>query len=192
MRKKPKEVPGKPEKSYAKFVLTAVLVLVVGYYLITKYLDSRGTKDLNKNITTNTTPKTEMPEPPFKKQGDLSFLSGKNKKEIRKIDIEIAANDSSRMMGLMFRKSMDDAKGMLFIFDKSEEHSFWMKNTVMSLDIIFINENKEIVKIHKNTKPFSTESLPSMKPSMYVVEVQAGFTDKYGIKEGDKIDFSKL
>jgi uncharacterized membrane protein (UPF0127 family) len=96
------------------------------------------------------------------------------------------------MMGLMFRKSMDDAKGMLFIFDKSEEHSFWMKNTVMSLDIIFINENKEIVKIHKNTKPFSTESLPSIKPSMYVVEVQAGFTDKYGIKEGDKIDFSKL
>jgi hypothetical protein len=189
---KKKKINVKPEKSYAKFILMAVLVLAVGYYLITKYLDSRGSKDLNKNITTNTTPKTEMPEPPFKKQGDLSFLSGKNKKEIRKIDIEIAANDSSRMMGLMFRKSMDDAKGMLFIFDKSEEHSFWMKNTVMSLDIIFINENKEIVKIHKNTKPFSTESLPSIKPSMYVVEVQAGFTDKYGIKEGDKIDFSKL
>lgn len=170
----------------------AVLVLVAGYYLITKYLDNRGTKELNKNITTNTTPKTEMPEPQFKKQGELTFISGKEKKEIRKIDIEIASNDSARMKGLMFRKSMEDTKGMLFIFEVPEVHSFWMKNTIMSLDIIFINENKEIVKIHKNTKPFSTESLPSVKPSIYVVEVQAGFTDKYKIKEGDKIEFNKL
>ena len=190
MRKKPKEVPVKPGKSYARFILTAVLILVVGYFLITKYLDNRP-KEVNKNNTTNTTPRTEMPEPQFKKQGELSFISAKDKKEIRKIDIEIADSDSSRMMGLMFRKSMDDTKGMLFIFDKAEQHSFWMKNTVMSLDIIFINENNEIVKIHKHTKPFSTESLPSIKPSMYVVEVQAGFTDKYGIKDGDKINFTK-
>jgi len=95
------------------------------------------------------------------------------------------------MMGLMFRKSMEDTKGMLFIFDKTDMHSFWMKNTIMSLDILFVNEDKEIVKIHKNTKPYSTESLPSGKPAIYVVEVIAGFTDKYGVKEGDKIEFVK-
>jgi uncharacterized membrane protein (UPF0127 family) len=66
-----------------------------------------------------------------------------------------------------------------------------MKNTIMSLDIIFVNENKEIIKIHKNTKPYSEESLPSVKPSIYVVEVIAGFCEKYGVKEGDKIEFTK-
>jgi uncharacterized membrane protein (UPF0127 family) len=78
---------------------------------------------------------------------------------------------------------------MLFVFVISELQSFWMKNTPLSLDIMFVNENKEIVKIHKSTTPYSKESLPSEKKSMYVVEVIAGFSDKYGIKEGDKIDF---
>jgi uncharacterized protein len=178
---------GSQDKSYARFILVAVLVLILGYFLITQFLSNGGKKDLNKN----TTQKTETPEPQFKKQGELKFLYGKNKKEIKSIDIEIASNDSSRMMGLMFRKSMEDTKGMLFIFPQSDMHSFWMKNTIMSLDIIFVNEDKEIVKIHKNTKPYSTESLPSGKPAIYVVEVIAGFTEKYGVKEGDKIEFVK-
>ena len=65
-----------------------------------------------------------------------------------------------------------------------------MKNTILSLDIMFVNENKEIVKIHRNTTPFSEKSLPSEKKAMYVVEVVAGFSDKYGVKEGDKINFT--
>ncbi len=62
---------------------------------------------------------------------------------------------------LMYRKSMDDTKGMLFIFQKEEPQSFWMKNTVIPLDIMFVNSKKEIVKIFKNTIPFSENSLPS-------------------------------
>ena len=178
----------KKESNYSKFVLIAVLILILGYFVINNYLVDKD----KKVVTTNTAPKTEVSEPQFKKQGELKFLTSNGKKEIRKIDIELAASDSARMMGLMYRKSMEDTKGMLFIFEQSEEHAFWMKNTIMSLDIIFVNEDKEIVKIHKKTKPFSTESLPSGKPSIYVVEVIAGFCDKYGVKEGDKIDFTKL
>jgi len=187
-KNKNKNTPVK-ETNYGRFVLVAVLILIAGYFLITQFLGKGGSREL---VTTNTTPKKEVPEPQFKKQGELTFLSGKGKKEIRKIDIEIASSDSSRTYGLMFRKSMDDTKGMLFIFDEAGPQSFWMKNTIMSLDMLFVNEDKEIVKIHKNTKPYSTDSYPSVKPSMYVVEVTAGFTEKYGIKEGDRIAFSKL
>lgn len=86
---------------------------------------------------------------------------------------------------------MDDTKGMLFIFQNEEPQSFWMKNTVIPLDIMFVNSKKEIIKIHKSTTPFSEKSLPSEKPAIYVVEVNGGFADKYGIKEGDAISFAK-
>ena len=64
-----------------------------------------------------------------------------------------------------------------------------MRNTLISLDMIFVNAQKEIVTIHKNTKILSDQSYPSTKPAMYVIEVVAGFTDKYNIKEGDKISW---
>jgi uncharacterized protein len=176
------------ESNYSKFVLIGVLVLVLGYFLINNFLVDKN----KKVVTTNTTPKTDVPEPQFKKQGELKFLSSNGKKELRMIDIEIAANDSSRTMGLMYRKSMEETKGMLFIFEQPDLHSFWMKNTYISLDIIYVSEKKEIVKIYKNTEKLSTKSLPTDKPSLYVVEVIAGFCEKYGIKEGDKIEFSKM
>ncbi|MBK8380494.1 MAG: DUF192 domain-containing protein [Ignavibacteria bacterium] len=75
----------------------------------------------------------------FKKEGELEFLGKDGKQTVRKVDIEIAENDDERMQGLMYRKSMDDNKAMLFIFEKEEPQSFWMKNTIMSLDIIYVN-----------------------------------------------------
>ena len=66
-----------------------------------------------------------------------------------------------------------------------------MRNTIIPLDIIFVNSKKKIIKIHKKTEPFSERSLPSFKPALYVVEVNAGFTDKFGIKEGDHIDWRR-
>jgi uncharacterized membrane protein (UPF0127 family) len=181
----------KKESNYPKFVFIAVLVLIAVYFLITYFLGDNK-KDLNKNVnTTNNTQKTEPVEPQFKKQGELKFLSSNGKKELRKIDIEFADKDSARMMGLMYRKAMEDTKGMIFIFEKPDMHSFWMKNTYISLDIIYVDDKKEIVKIYKNTEKLSTKSLPTDKPALYVVEVIAGFCDKYGVKEGDKIEFAK-
>ncbi len=129
------------------------------------------------------------PEPPFKKEGDLSFLK-KDGKELKKIDIEVADDNAQRAQGLMWRKSMPENEGMLFIFPEDADQAFWMKNTIMPLDILFINSNKEIVKIYKNTTPYSEKSMPSEKKAMYVVETVAGFCDKYGISEGDKISYN--
>ena len=125
------------------------------------------------------------------KEGELEFIKSDKKTEIKKIDIELAENDDERMQGMMYRKSMDDNKGMLFIFDREEPQSFWMKNTIIPLDIMYVNSKKEIVKIFKNTTPFSENSLPSEKPATFVVEVGGGFSDRYGIKEGDIINFKK-
>jgi uncharacterized protein len=176
----------KQDNSFLKWVLISVIVLIAGYFASTYFLDGNKKREVNKQ----TTQKQEVPEPPFKKQGTLDFLNAKEK-TIKSIDIEIAGTDSARMMGLMYRKSMTDEQGMLFIFENSEPRSFWMKNTIIPLDIIYINENKEIVSIAKKTKPYSTESIPSGKNAQYVVEVNGGFTDKYEIKAGDKIKYTK-
>lgn len=92
----------------------------------------------------------------------------------------------------MFRRHMDSDKGMLFIFPVEELQSFWMRNTFIPLDIIFINAQKTIVKIHANTQTLSDQSYPSMQPSQYVVEVNGGFCSTHNIKEGDKISFMEL
>ncbi len=92
----------------------------------------------------------------------------------------------------MYRTKMLEMRGMLFIFEYEKKQSFWMRNTFIPLDIIFVNKNYEIVKIHKNTQPFADTSYPSEAPAIYVVEVNGGFTDKYSVKEGDKIVWRKM
>jgi uncharacterized protein len=127
--------------------------------------------------------------PVFRKDGRLNILKVNNSKPIS-LDIEIADNDDERMQGLMYRQSLAENAGMLFIFNDEEPRAFWMKNTLIPLDIIYINSRKEIVSIQKYTQPGSTYSIPSEKPAIYVLEVNAGFADKNGIKPGDKISFT--
>lgn len=134
----------------------------------------------------NIPPKYVDAEPPFVKEGELRFLSPEGQERFR-FDVEIADTDQSRMQGLMFRKSMKENQGMLFLMERNEPQSFWMKNTHISLDIIYVGEDKRVVSIQKNTLPFSEESLPSYKPAPYVVEVNAGLSDKLGIREGDQV-----
>jgi len=122
----------------------------------------------------------------FVKQGELSF-NDSNSNFITRIEIEIADTDDKRTTGLMFRDRMDETQGMLFIFPEESEQAFWMKNTILPLDIIFVNSKMDIVKIQKNAEPYSEKSLPSIKPAQYVVEVNAGYCDKFGVKDGDKI-----
>lgn len=170
--KKKKETMNKNKKIFI-FVIVGILIItaIVAIFMLSN----------NKSKTTN--------EPKFKKQGELEFIRKDDNQVISKIDIEVADKDSSRIKGLMYRTKMDENQGMLFIFPKEEIQSFWMKNTYISLDIIYVNNEKEIVKIYKNTIPRSVNSLPSEKKSQYVVEVNGGYTDRYNIKEGDKINF---
>ena len=129
---------------------------------------------------------SEMQYHKFKKEGELTIIDSVGN-QLVKIDIEIADNDYERQLGLMNRQSMEEMQGMLFIFPDERYQSFWMLNTLFPLDILFINSNKEIVTIHKNTKPLSEQSYPSSKPAIYVLEVNAGFCDRHNVKIGDKI-----
>ena len=171
-----------------KYVLIVLIVLIAAYFIYNYYSD----KNENKyRVKSNEEQLKDKPEPQFVKQGELEFLKKDTKKLIGKIDIEIAEDDAKTQQGLMYRKSMDENKGMLFIFKKPASHSFWMKNTLISLDIIFLDENKKIIKIHKNTTPLSTKDLPSGGMTLFVVEVNAGYSDKYGIVEGDFVNFTR-
>jgi uncharacterized membrane protein (UPF0127 family) len=131
-------------------------------------------------------------ETSFQKEGELVFIDHTTQEIIKKIDIEIAESTYERNKGLMYRYTMIDNNGMLFIYDNSGLRTMWMKNTYISLDIIFVNENYEIVSIHKNAIPLSINTISSYKDAMYVVEVVAGFCDKYKIKEGDRIRFKYI
>lgn len=127
----------------------------------------------------------------FKKQATLAFLSKSGADTLRKIDIQLAQTDEQRTDGLMYRKTMTDDQGMLFIFPDMEERAFWMKNTYISLDIIYIDDNMEIVSVQKYATPLSEQSLPSYKKAKYVLEVNGGFCDKYHIAYGDKIAYQQ-
>jgi len=144
----------------------------------------------NDTPEVDTTKKKETPTIRFKKQGEVYFQD-KDKNLLKGIDVEIAETDDSRHRGLMFREKMEENQGMLFIFGREEPESFYMKNTLIPLDIIFITAKREIVKIYKNTTPLSEKDLPSFKPILFVVEVNGGFTDKYNIKEGDFIEWRR-
>ena len=124
--------------------------------------------------------------PSYKKEGECTFTH-RDDRPIVTIDIEIADDENRREIGLMGRPVMDEHQGMLFVFDQEQMASFWMKNTILPLDIIFINKIGEIVTICKNTTPFSEQSYSATALTLLVVEVDAGFTDRDGIKEGDRI-----
>ncbi len=104
------------------------------------------------------------------------------------VQIEIADDNEERMKGLMFRENLGENSGMLFIFEDESTQSFWMKNTLIPLDIIFINEGFEIVDI-KNAVPCTADPCriySSEKPAKFVLEVNSGFAAKNGISIGDK------
>lgn len=109
-------------------------------------------------------------------------------------DVELATTVAEMSRGLMFRKSLAPNKGMLFIFEKEKNYPFWMKNTLIPLDIIWINENKETVFISENSQPCQEES-PCLsiypdKNAKYILEINGGLAEKIGLKIGDKMNFS--
>lgn len=103
--------------------------------------------------------------------------------------LEVADSEEERRRGLMFRTDLGENEGMLFIFDNEEPRTFWMKDTPLSLDIIYLNSNKEVVSLHERALPNQTETVyPSEFPAEYVVELRGGTVQKYGIEVGDKFN----
>ena len=112
----------------------------------------------------------------------------KNDSLIQTIEVEFAKNDEERALGLMYRSSMDEHQGMWFIFPEEAPRSFYMRNTEIPLDIIYLDKDKKVVSIAKNARPYDETSLPSEKPAMYVLEINGGLSDKWGIEKGDRME----
>lgn len=123
----------------------------------------------------------------FKKEGNLTIF--KSDSTQIDLDIEIADTDFDIQTGLMYRSSMETNQGMLFIFKDEQPRSFYMRNTRIPLDLIFINKEKVIVSFQKNAKPFDESSLPSNKPAKYVLEINAGLVDTWNVSVNDSIQF---
>lgn len=138
--------------------------------------EAKASKSITKEIT-------------FTKEGEIKLIKSKTDSVIKVLDLEIAETEYETQTGLMYRHSMEDNQSMLFIFDKEQPRSFYMKNTEFALDIIYINSKKEIVSIQKNAKPYDKSSLPSNAPVLYVLEVNAGLSDIWKLENGDRIEW---
>jgi uncharacterized membrane protein (UPF0127 family) len=110
---------------------------------------------------------------------------------ITTLDIEIADSEYETQTGLMYRSAMEEDQGMLFIFPSEAMHAFYMKNTEFPLDLIFIKADHSIASFQENTTPYSEASLSSKVAVQYVLEVNAGSVQQWGLEIGDKIDFTK-
>jgi uncharacterized membrane protein (UPF0127 family) len=107
--------------------------------------------------------------------------------ETCRLGVELAITQTDQAKGLMFRKSMDENAGMFFLFERNEIRHFWMRNTLIPLDMIFIDNKYVVVDVHRGAKPLDETVISSRKPARYVLEVNAGKTDKCHIKPGSKV-----
>lgn len=128
----------------------------------------------------------------------VAALSIKNNRKSDKVcykdncfEVELAVTPQEQQNGLMFRKKLDANRGILFIFQEEGMHSFWMKNTLIPLDIIWMNEKMEIIFISGNTAPCREDFCPMIGPdkkAKYVLEINGGEAKKLGMKIGDKME----
>jgi uncharacterized protein len=170
-------------KPTLRYLLAIIMLLFIFNLLLSKH-------EIRSESTVTSFPSAYAADRPrFTKEGELMFLERKTNKRIITIDIEIADNDYERTQGLMHRHSLPHNAGMLFIFERPDPRSFWMRNTYIPLDIIFADGKKQIVNIREKTEPLSYKAILSNKDAQYVVEVNAGFCDKYKIRVGDRIRF---
>ena len=109
------------------------------------------------------------------------------KSGVKVFSVEMATTEEEKTTGLMYRKHLPDGQGMLFDFSPAQRVSMWMKNTYISLDMIFIGPDGRVLRIAENTEPFSTRIIPSRGLAKGVLEVIAGTAKKYGIAPGDQV-----
>ena len=119
-------------------------------------------------------------------------LEIRTKKAVHAFSIELADTDAKRAEGLMFRTEMAPDRGMLFDFKREEPVWFWMKNTYLPLDMIFVKADGTILSIAENTTPLSEATVPSGGPVRFVFEVVAGTVKRLGISPGDRLVHARV
>ena len=117
----------------------------------------------------------------------FSTLEIATKTGVHIFSVEMATTDKEKETGLMYRKELADGKGMLFDFSPEQQISMWMKNTYISLDMIFIRADGRVLRVAENTEPESTRIISSGGLARGVLEVPAGTAQKYGIAPGDRV-----
>lgn len=121
-------------------------------------------------------------------QVTLCIASGK---KVHPFTVEVARSTQQQAQGLMFREELADDAGMIFPFPQPRPASFWMKNTIVSLDLLFIRKDGTIESIAQNAIPYSTDPMTSQGAVAAVLELRGGLTSELGIKAGDKVAWEK-
>lgn len=141
------------------------------------------------SCTTEESSTSSVEEPTFE-DGTLAFRHPTGD-TLQTIDIEIAASDAERSRGLMRQRSLGYDQGMLFIFDEVDESGMWMKNTPLPLDIVFVAPDSQVINIARRTTPFSEETIEPAAPKKFVVEVRAGFADRFGLSDSTRVQWAR-
>ena len=164
-----------------------IVGLGLAAFIIPSTIGSFG--KFNENTKPSVKQPTQPYEPPFRMDGTLWAVNGADTTAVFRT--EYATTPAAIEIGMMYRRSMDKDMAMLFFMSGGDQlRSFWMKNTIVPLDIIYINSANEVVSIQANAQPLSTQSLPSGKPASYVLEVKGGEAVAQGIGVGTKVYWS--
>lgn len=163
----------KKKINYIKPLLFGVLGSIILFNACSSDKNEGGDKNVARTLSFNDT---------------LSFVTAAGD-TVATVAVAIADEERERNLGLMNYTDLSRNEGMLFIFQEEKPLSFWMANTPLSLDIIFVNAEKEIVRIHHSTPPFSQENFVSGEPAQYAVETNGGFAIAHDIREGMKVVF---
>jgi uncharacterized membrane protein (UPF0127 family) len=155
--------------------LTLIIILLAFLFITTCGNGDRQTEN-----------QVEEPQRELEFTAEVSFIRNESD-TVSTVAVAVADDNRSRSEGLMNVSELPTNSGMLFIFSNDQTRSFWMANTPLPLDIIFVNSEMNIVRIHRNTQPFSQESIQSEAPAQFVVEVNAGYTFEHDIREGMEI-----
>lgn len=128
-------------------------------------------------------------EPPARAQPRVIVETASGAHAVR---VEVVRTDQDRARGLMNRSRLDADAGMLFVFEESDDHSFWMKNTFIPLDMIFVDEGGRVAGVVERAEPLTLESRTIGKPSRYVLEVNGGWASAHGVRPGDRVRFENV
>lgn len=166
-----------------------ILISSVAFILIFSVLPGCQENTPNSKATKS---KSTVIEPQFTKEAEGFLIDPISGDTLYNLDIEIAERRDEIEYGMMYRRSMAEQTGMLFLLGMERPQSFYMKNTYVPLDIIYLGNNGKVVSIQKNAKPLDETSLPSGKPASMVLEVQGGFSDKFGVTEGTLFTWKRI
>lgn len=163
-------------KSFALYLPSALFILALSVLV-----NACGEKENNSGQTTNHGLQLDL-------TSEVSFLNNEGH-VISTVRVAVADEPEERNQGLMDVNEMPADAGMLFIFPDEQKRSFYMANTPLPLDIIFVNSDSTIIRIHHNTTPFNSKLLISGQPAKFVVETNGGYCVTHDIQEGMKIKF---